>query len=48
MLDLDNIWMQPFKDKSKRNGIGFGAGSSRMISFEVGNQDLPVKGVVCS
>jgi len=47
MLDMDNIWMQPFKDKSKRNAVGLGVGSSKMVSFEVGNPELPVKGVVC-
>jgi len=48
MIDRDNIFMQPFKDKSKRNSIGFGAGSSKMVTFEIGDADLPVKGVVCA
>jgi len=33
LLDMDNIWMQPFKDKSKRDAVGFGVGSKKMVSF---------------
>jgi hypothetical protein len=47
MLDRDNIWMQPFKDKTKRDAVGFGVGSNKVVSFEIGDVNLPVKGVVC-
>lgn len=47
-IDFDNIQMQSFKDKKKRNALGFGQGSGKLISFEMGLKDNPIKGVVCS